>query len=196
MAGDLVQEGFGANVPFIMTPGSNSVIVRIIASQTGGLVRIRRIAVAVLQTGGVFSATTLVPISVILGNASLGVGAVPGALSAPFHPSSTDLIGLPTQIDIGAFALKLATYLRVQNLDPMNFGDQDLVARNGEKLAVVLGCMVDGGVSPAVLGAGHSGTLTVLGDVEAIASDNGQSSSPFARTGSMPRFDVSALRFP
>jgi hypothetical protein len=186
MAGDYIAEGFGANPPFTQTIGTNSLIVRIISSQPGGLARIQRIMIAMLQTSGVFSATTYAPIIVIRGGASLGTGGVPGQLTVPFRPTGSVLAGLPDDADIKVFELLMATYIRVQN--PVPLVDLNFVARNGQKLAVMLGQLVDASTNtPALLGS--AGVLSVDGSVEPVDTSS-QGSNGFSGARSLPRYAV------
>lgn len=188
---DQIAEGFGSLPPVVLAAGANEIAARIISSQPQGIVRITTIEVVSVQTLGALVATIYVPVFVLRGGATLGVGANGGFSSAALRPTSTTMVGMPDPLPAGT-ELMYGGYIRLQNqlALPLKFGAGELEARNGQKLAVIVGNPVDGTVAPPTSTPTCAVMLTVLG-VSGMLADPGAQDFPGGRVSrSLPRWDV------
>lgn len=189
---DQLLDGFGAGPPVTLTAGAGEIAARLIRSQPSGIVRVSTIQVLGVQSTAAVVATVYLPVFVLRGGASLGVGADGSAALALLRPTSTALVGMPAAVPQGT-ELLYGGYIRVQNQLslPLKFGPGEIEARDGQVIAVVMGHPVDGTVAPVVALAGNATLmLSVLGISGALAPQD-QTLPPGGRIGrSLPRWDV------
>jgi hypothetical protein len=199
---DFVFEGFGANAPVPLTTAAVDIICRYIAAPPDGYARIRALNFAVAQTAGAFAATVAIPVFVIRGGASLGISAAAGgALVIPVRPSGQVLPALPDVGQLGGgLELIFATYYVKNSGTGLVFpqddeSSADLVARDGQKLAVCVGPLVDVSTNTPVLIAGGTTavSLTVLGSQGRLTRRT-KLPGALGESRSLPRFDIDASR--
>lgn len=188
---DQIAEGFGSLPPVVLTAGANEIACRFVSSQPQGLVRITTIEVVAVQTLGALVATIYVPVYVLRGGSSLGIGASGGFSASGLRPTSATMVGMPDPLPAGTEIL-YGGYIRLQNqlALPLKFGAGEIEARNGQRLAVVVGNPVDGTVAPPAATPQCAVMLSVLG-VSGMLADPGAQDFPGGRVSrSLPRWDV------
>lgn len=188
---DQLLEGFGSSVPVALNAGANEIAARFISSQPQSIARITTIKVVGVQNAGGVLATVYVPLYVLRGGATLGVNASGGFSATGLRPTSLVIPGMPDPVPAGT-ELLFGEYVRVQNqIDTvLKFGAGELEARNGQRLVVVVGPLIDGTVVPHTPTVSGSVMLSVLG-VSGMLADAGGQDFPGGRVSrSLPRWDV------
>lgn len=195
---DTINEGFGASTPTTLATATNDLLVRYIQAPPDNFVRIRAIIPTVVQMTGAVAATTVIPVFVLRGLAALGISAALGnALVIPLRPSGLVMPGMPDVSQLaGGIELLLATYVNSRTGQPLYFPDDaerhaDLVARDGQRLAVCVGPLIDVSVSPAVQVAASTfaATVAVLGS-QALLSEKTKLPGQLGETKSLQRYQI------
>jgi hypothetical protein len=198
MANDTINEGFGTSAPATLATATVDILCRYIAAPPDQFARIRAIDVAQVQMSGAVGLNTVIPLFIIRGHNNMGVSAAAGgALVIPLRPTGLVMPGLPDISQLsGAMELLLATYIPSRAGRQLIVPDdgenhQDWSCRDGQKLAVCVGPLVDVSVSPAVLLAGAAcGTaLTVIGS-QGKLSERTKLPGQIGPTKSLQRYEI------
>jgi hypothetical protein len=194
---DTINEGFGTSAPTTLATATVDILCRYIVAPPDQFARIRAIEVAEVQMSGVVGLNTVIPLFVLRGHNNLGVSsAAGGSLVIPLRPTGLAMPGLPDVGQLlGGIELLLATYVPSRGGKIFIVPDdgeqhQDLSCRDGQKLAVCIGPLVDVSVSPAILLAGTFGAaLTVLGS-QGRLTENTKLPGQLGPTKSLQRFEI------
>lgn len=195
---DAVNEGFGASAPVTLSAVAPDILCRYIVAPPDQFVRIRVIEIGAVQMSGAVGSNTVIPVFIIRGHNNIGVSAAAGGqLVIPLRPTGLTMPGLPDVGQLGgSMELLLATYIpsrggRMLAVPQDEENPQDWSCRDGQKLAVCVGPLVDVSVSPAVILAGATTgvALTILGS-QARINDRTRIPGTIGETRSLQRYEI------
>ena len=169
---DSITEGFGATPPVQVDASLGSTLVRIIAAPPGVVAQITMIKVAAIRRNVGAPDPTLIPVAVLRGGYGLAVDGS-GTLRIPselrfFDPGA---FGMPSPRQIGGSLEFLAgDYIRYQNQEiPLVYKNDDLIAADNKKLAVVISPAIDDTGAPAMIDLVNV-SLTVTGTYKNLST--------------------------
>lgn len=185
------KNGFGSTGALSFTGNQDSAQLMLV-SNPGSLTRIRSIVIASTPNGlGAPVNGLQVPVTVVRGGAGLGGSNGQSSIWTPLF--ATPNFGLPLLTDLGALEILFEKNFNVRAGDcQASFSPNELSARDGQKLFVVMTCAFDGSgtttspVFPTVQ------ALTVLGD-DISGPDAAHALTIGGNRGdarSLPRYDV------